>query len=333
LHIALQDASGDGMGTVSAEIPAMRAARLQDALERLTAAIRHGACHTYAGGATSRVGEQDRSHHQVAAVDVEGGAGDVPGSLGSGEANQIGDFERGAEARHGIARGETFEQLVRSMFARELGIDHTGADGVHGDTELAELLRGRACQPEESGLRCRVVRTAERAHHPAGRGRDINDAAVVLGAHCRKNGFRHQERRGEVDLDRSAPFLGGEIGEACRQRKRGVIDEDVDPPEAFERAARDLVGNAVRRDVSRHGEGALADFLRQHLGSLAVADVHRDRGAALVQARCGSPSEAAPRTGDDGDAPRKISVLYPENYLTLPELRARSRMLRSRHQG
>jgi hypothetical protein len=52
-----------------------------------------------------------------------------------------------------------------------------------------------------------------------------------------------------------------------------------------------------------------------------------------VQARCSSPSEAAPRTGDDGDAPRKISVFHPENYLTVSELRARSRMLRSRHQG
>ena len=279
-------------------------------------------CHTYARAVTSRVGEQHGSHHQVAAVDVEGRAGDVAGGLGGGEANQIGDFDGGAEARHGIARGETFEQLVRSMFARQLGIDHTGADSVHGDAELAELLRGRARQSEKSGLRCRVVRTAERAHHPAARGRDINDAAVVLGAHCRKNGFRHQERRGEVDLDRCAPFLGGEIGEACRQRKRGIVDEDVDPSEAFERAARDLVGDAVRRDVARNGEGALANFLRQCLGALTVADVHRDRGAALVQARCGSPSQAAPRAGDDGDAPRKISVFHPENYLTVPELRA-----------
>src|SRR5206468_12949760 len=96
--------------------------------------------HTRAREGTSRVGEQYRSHHQVAAVDVEGRAGDVAGSLGSGEANQIGDFERGAEPRHGIARGKTFEQLVRSMFARQLGIDHAGADGVHSDAELAELL-------------------------------------------------------------------------------------------------------------------------------------------------------------------------------------------------
>jgi hypothetical protein len=33
------------------------------------------------------------------------------------------------------------------MFARQLGINHTGADGVHGDAELAELLRGRRVSP------------------------------------------------------------------------------------------------------------------------------------------------------------------------------------------
>src|SRR5437868_648687 len=111
------------------------------------------------------------------------------------------------------------------------------------------------------------------------------------------------------------------------------VHGDVDPPEAFERAARDLVGDAVCRDVARHSEGALADFLRQCLGAFAVADVHGDRGAALMQTRCGSPSEAAPRTGDNGDAPSKMSLFHPENYFNVPELRARSRTPRSRHGG
>ena len=47
------------------------------------------------------------------------------------------------------------------MFTRPPGIDHTGTDSVHGDTELAELLRGRARQSEKSSLRCRIVRTAK----------------------------------------------------------------------------------------------------------------------------------------------------------------------------
>src|SRR4029077_17529707 len=98
----------------------------------------------------------------------------------------------------------------------------------------------------------------------------------------------------------------GDIGESGRQRKRGVVDEDVDPSEAFERAARGLVGNALRRNVARHGESARANFIPQRLSALAVADVHRNGGAALVQACCGSPSKTAPRTGDDGDTPCKI---------------------------
>src|SRR5262249_25028597 len=104
-----------------------------------------------------------------------------------------------------------------------------------------------------------------------------------------------------------------------RQRERSVIYQNVDPSEAFEGASRDLVRDAVRRDVARHGEGTLADFFRQRLGALAVADIHRDRGAALVQARCGSSSKAAPRTCDDRDAPRKIGVFHQKNCFTLPE--------------
>ena len=43
--------------------------------------------HTRAREGTGRVGEQHRSHHQVAAVDVEGRAGNVAGGFGGGEAN------------------------------------------------------------------------------------------------------------------------------------------------------------------------------------------------------------------------------------------------------
>jgi hypothetical protein len=32
-----------------------------------------------------------------------------------------------------------------------------------------------------------------------------------------------------------------------------------------------------------------------------------------MQPFCGSPSEAAPRTGDDSDASRKISLFHQEN--------------------
>ena len=49
----------------------------------------------------------------------------MAGGLGGGEANQIGDFECGAEARHGIVHGEALSKPP-GMFARGLGIDHAG---------------------------------------------------------------------------------------------------------------------------------------------------------------------------------------------------------------
>src|SRR4029079_5241062 len=103
---------------------------------------------------------RDESHHQVAAVNIERSAGDVTGGLGSGKTNQIGDFKSAAETWHWISRSKSLEQLVRGMFARQFGIDHARANSVHGDAELPELLRGSACQPEQPGLRRRVMRTA-----------------------------------------------------------------------------------------------------------------------------------------------------------------------------
>src|SRR5262249_10580140 len=206
---------------------------------------------------------QRKSHHQVAAVDIERSAGDITGGFGSGKTTQIGDFKSGAEARHRITCGEPLEQVVRGIFAREFSIDHTRADSVYSDAEFSELLRSRACQSEQSGLRCRVMRTAKRAHHPPSGGRNINDAAVVLGAHRWENGFRHQERCGEIDLDCFAPFLHAEIGKPGRERKRRVVHENVDPSKAFDRTLRNLIRDTFRSNITWHRERALADFLRQ----------------------------------------------------------------------
>jgi hypothetical protein len=61
-------------------------------------------------------------------------------------------------------------------------------------------------------------------------------------------------------------------------------------------------------------ESAGANFIRQRLGAVAVADVHRNGGAALVQACYDSPAQTAPRTRNDGDTPCKISVFHPKNF-------------------
>src|SRR4030095_8282562 len=66
-------------------------------------------CHRVGG---MSLAHNPRSHHQVATVDVKRSASYVTGGVGRAETNQMGDFESGAEARHGITGGETFDQLV-----------------------------------------------------------------------------------------------------------------------------------------------------------------------------------------------------------------------------
>src|SRR5258708_32589333 len=95
------------------------------------------------------------SHHQIAAVDVERRAGDVAGRLRRREADQVGHFQRRPEPRHGIARRQPLQQLGRGVLARQLAVDHPGADGVDGDAELPQLLRRRPRQAEHPRLRGR----------------------------------------------------------------------------------------------------------------------------------------------------------------------------------
>jgi len=110
---------------------------------------------------------------------------------------------------------------------------------------------------------------------------------------------------------------------------RGAVERGVtffDTAEVYgPYANEELVGEALapfRCDVPRHRQGALAYFLRQRLGAFAFAHVHRNRGAALVQTRCGRPSQAAPRTGNDGNASRKIGVFHQENVSQYASSRA-----------
>src|SRR5262245_46650265 len=112
-----------------------------------------------------------RLHHQVAAIDVQRRAGDVPSGFRRDEADEIGNLERRAETRHRVGGRQAREHFGGGVLAGQLRVDHPRADGVHRDSELAQLLRGSPGQAEQTRLRSRVMRPAEGAHHPTGGGR------------------------------------------------------------------------------------------------------------------------------------------------------------------
>src|SRR6059058_2568643 len=92
------------------------------------------------------------SHHQIAAIDIERRPSDVTRRLGRGEANEVGDFQRGTKAWNRVARCQAVQQLWRRVLVRQLCIDHAGTHRVDGDPELSHLFRGRARQPQQPGF-------------------------------------------------------------------------------------------------------------------------------------------------------------------------------------
>ena len=103
------------------------------------------------------------SHHQVAAVDVERRAGDVAGRLRCGEADQVGNFERGAEARNRIARRRGASSSSGDAFSRVSSVSiMPGQTAFTVMPNLPELLRRRARQARAGrpSTRCSARRRA-----------------------------------------------------------------------------------------------------------------------------------------------------------------------------
>ena len=91
----------------------------------------------------------------------------------------------------------------------------------------------------------------------------------------------------------------------CRRAGR-VVDDDVDAPELFDRAAYDRVRHAVRGEVARDGQRAAAECRRDRTGAGGVADVDGDGRTALVEADGGGAAQAARGAGDDRDASGEV---------------------------
>src|SRR3954469_2943402 len=104
-------------------------------------------------------------HHEIAAVDIERRPGDVARRFGRGEANEVGDFQWSAKARNGVRGGQTLEQLRSRMLVRKLRVDHARTHRVYGNAELSQFFRGGSGQSEQTSLRRRIVRAAQRADH------------------------------------------------------------------------------------------------------------------------------------------------------------------------
>jgi hypothetical protein len=170
--------------------------------------------------------------------------------------------------------------------------DHVGADDAGADLEDLHVFGGQALRVErhrhaEAGLRHAVLRAVHR-RRVAADGGDEDDAAAALLDHPVGRFLREEVRALEVGGEQFVEaLLGGfEHVAALAGRDAGVVDEQVEPPEARAGVFDDRIAVRGRADVAL--EDLRAAFGGERLGGVAAAAIGGDDpcGCGRARARC-----------------------------------------------
>ena len=111
-----------------------------------------------------------------------------------------------------------------------LGLDEARGHGVDRDVPARNFAGERLGEPDQPGLRRRVVGLPRVADHPRDAG-DVDDAAESLAEHGPERGAADVERGGQIDCDHRVPVV---IAEAHRQVvpvDPRIVHHDVEPTE------------------------------------------------------------------------------------------------------
>ncbi len=203
--------------------------------------------------------------------------------------------ERGLRQQLGLQR--------LGQVAREVGGDEAGGDGIARDAPARDFARGGLGEPDQPGLRRRVVglaRLAGLARHA----RDVDDAPGARPEHRPQDRLRRVEGAEEVHLEHGAPLVEAHPHDQVVAGDAGVVDQDVEPAEGLDRA-RDERGSRLRvRHVALDPEAAPAQRLHVAAGRLRGLDrptvEERDVGALPGQPQHDGAPDAARPAGDDG---------------------------------
>jgi hypothetical protein len=130
-----------------------------------------------------------------------------------------------------------------------LGLDPTGADGVHAHATSAPLGGQGPRQPYKPVLARVVGRPVHDAEKPSDR-TDIDDAPATRPQHLLAELAAHQERTGEVHLQDASPvrqrgLLCGHYG-----TDPGVVHQRIHPPELTQHRLEHPAHRPFVRDVA-----------------------------------------------------------------------------------
>ena len=237
-------------------------------------------------------------HDQVVAGDVGRGGRDQE-EHGPGDLLAPPEAFEGDRLEHGPLRGGVAHQAADALRV----VDGAGGDGVDPNV-VGRPLHGQGARQVQNARLGRPGVGHVRRGEPGVVRPDVDDAPAALRPHRREDCPAHEERPVEHDLDDRPPAVRGELLRRAQEVTGGVVDEDVDAPEALERPLRDPLGLLGVAHVGLEGEGAppqrldLPDDLGVVLG---VAAGDHDVGAVAGQLPRDDEADARPPARHDRD--------------------------------
>src|SRR3954453_10728984 len=244
----------------------------------------------------------------AAAVDVDGGAGEVGRVLGGQEGDHGGNLFCGGVPAQRDAGVDGGFLLVGAAHA-DVGVHGAGGDGVDGDAGGAEFA-GQGLGEAQDGRLCRGVRNLaeDAAAALGGYGGHVDDPAPAVPDHARQECLGDQVGAGGVDVHDLVPQLEGGFQERNRGGDAGDVGQGADGREV---ACGHLGGDGSLGsghggfigDVDLVTEGGDVEFVADfscHLGGLFAVEVQDDDTPAFTGIAAGGGDADAPVRGGSG---------------------------------
>ena len=219
-----------------------------------------------------------------AVVDGDELAGDRVAVGGAEEDQGSDEVGAGDVLRDRPRRSDRLQHLLLVLvgFAHRRIHDEPGRQGVHADAVTPELARERPGHRQDAALGADIMETVRQSVLHGGRA-EIDDLAVTVLRHRRGRRLGAQETATHAHRHDAVPLVHVEGGERYRRNvraERGVVDEDVEAAEGFERAGDHGGDRCVVGDVDAQRVRAPARGTDRLCDRFAVLEIgNHDAGA------------------------------------------------------
>ena len=239
--------------------------------------------------------------HGHAAIDGEDLTRDIAGIRAGKEKSGIGDVINLAEVGQGNLGDDALLEVI-GEFLGHIGGDEAGSDGIASDLTAGELARDGLGQPDEAGLRCRVVGLAGISDEADDRA-DVDDAWIGAFHERALEGFDEVEGALQVGVENGIPVLGFHAHDEPIPRDASVVHQDIDSAEICHDRFTNFLNRVVVCDIkSVEFRGVRikgVDLLGGGTAAGGIAGNDGELGTLTREGMSDGETDAATGSGDD----------------------------------